>query len=106
MEVEDRWRGQTTTSGPHAGKSWWAWGRVSELRGLLQELATSFGLSSSNLDQLCPPTVLEIGEQLPKPRVELASLPDKVRSFCKDDDFERLFHSRGRDATDMILGCC
>jgi len=95
------WAAQTTTEGPHAGKCWWGWGLVSELRA---EVKTRRGDHGAELgwNLLRPPTVAEAAARLPKPRVAIESLPAELQGFCTATPFERLLHARGRDMVDVI----
>jgi len=49
---------------------------------------------------IVPPTVQEMS--IRPPRIAMGELPQEVKRVCTDDKFERLLHSRGRDATDLI----
>eukprot|EP00928_Gymnodinium_smaydae_P042147 TRINITY_DN28423_c0_g1_i1.p1 TRINITY_DN28423_c0_g1~~TRINITY_DN28423_c0_g1_i1.p1 ORF type:complete len:578 (+),score=113.14 TRINITY_DN28423_c0_g1_i1:53-1735(+) len=92
--MDDAWWGSMTSQDtPNAGRCWWGWGLVEELK---KEPLLASGV------KVKPPSVKEAAAWLRTPRIALASLPERLRKLCMDHPFERLLHSRGRDFTDIV----
>eukprot|EP00927_Polykrikos_kofoidii_P072239 TRINITY_DN68380_c0_g1_i1.p1 TRINITY_DN68380_c0_g1~~TRINITY_DN68380_c0_g1_i1.p1 ORF type:complete len:583 (+),score=78.10 TRINITY_DN68380_c0_g1_i1:63-1751(+) len=85
------WTSMTSTDTPNAGRCWWGWGTVAELRKDMLSMPRKKPLS-----------VNEAARSMRLPRVQVSSLPPALQTICTDHPFERLLHSRGRDFVDIV----
>eukprot|EP00929_Paragymnodinium_shiwhaense_P109047 TRINITY_DN75408_c0_g1_i1.p1 TRINITY_DN75408_c0_g1~~TRINITY_DN75408_c0_g1_i1.p1 ORF type:complete len:587 (-),score=70.48 TRINITY_DN75408_c0_g1_i1:284-1981(-) len=85
------WQSMTSTDTPNAGRCWWGWGTVTELKKDVPFVPATKPLSVS-----------QAATKLRPPRIPLTSLPEELQQICSDDVFERLLHSRGRDFLDLL----
>jgi len=98
------WAGQAMVDGPHAGKVWWGWGLVSDMRAEIERRLKHY----HGEPLIRPPSIQELAPRLPPPRITPEALPRTLRRLCSTSAADRLFHSAGRDATDMlrnVRGC-
>ena len=110
MAADLDWDGMTVPAGqsPHAGRCWWGWGTVAELK-VHAGNAKALGWDSNDgavlgagFPPLRPPTVAEAAALLPPPRLRPCDLPPPLRPLVTSDPFERLLHARGRDFVDLV----